>query len=714
MANRMVALFIILFSCVHLSAAEASSQEEPIKIEFTGLNKLSESQLRSSAHTELKGFAIHKRESFLFDASYSMLQYMRNKGYYFSKVSYTYIPNKQNPTQILFTVSERNPVVIDKIEITGAKAWETWNEEDITMTIGSPIKGLLKHFGVGKLVFRKTDVDNAINSIMTAYLLHGYQNVLVGPAELKWNKDKTKVSIYIPVKEGPQFTFGEIDITHNTEDCNIKKSKLDAIIDEIKLKNKPFHPRLLRQEIGSIRRKLNDFGYLAAMVDGSYTFTNNSLVVNAKIFIKPGPQYIFDELVIAGNPYTRKGIFNFYTRRLKKGRSINYNRIEESIGYLYRIGIFESLKWDKVVKANNGDGTVTADIIINVKELPKRNLDFSLGYGSYEQFRGGITYHNKNLFGIGLDGEIDYSLSMKSQRIEGSLFMGEYYRKQFLILQSSWEDREEPSFDSEVYDIQLRYRTLYGDKKMCGIDFYGLFGLDLKDKIEGLLGYNFERSKATNIVPGAQIGEGETFLVSSIEFAQTLELRDDLFNPTRGLRMRGDVEWATPSLGSDLEFFRYEGHIQYYIPFGEEPDWVLATNLRLNTYDLKHDTKELPIQKRLFLGGENSVRSFKRHELGPTNKNGDPIGGLSSLLASVEARFPLFPDYNLSGALFWDGGIIDEDEHEFNGDMGQSIGLGIRFDLPIGPIRLDVAQHIGEEFATDEDVAVHFSLGFSF
>ena len=55
-----------------------------------------------------------------------------------------------------------------------------------------------------------------------------------------------------------------------------------------------------------------------------------------------------------------------------------------------------------------------------------------------------------------------------------------------------------------------------------------------------------------------------------------------------------------------------------------------------------------------------------------------------------------------------------KNEEEFNADIGQGIGVGIRFDLPIGPIRLDVAKNIDEEFANDDDFVVHFSLGFSF
>lgn len=699
-------LLCLLILSPILNAVDSADKLQSIPIEFTGMHDFSARELRQAARQELAQFENNPRESYLFDANYSMLQHMRNKGYYFARISYTWIPNKNDPQTVLFTVSEKNPVMIKNIKISGAQAWENWSDDDIRNTIGSPIKGLMKHFGVGELIFRNRDVDNAINSIMTAYLLHGYQEVEVGPAELIWNDDQTEVTIMIPVKEGPHYTFRKAEVRSDTEGSNISASMLRRSYSMLTLDNKDFHPRQLRQQLGDIRRFLNDHGYLAASVNGSYAFVPNTHQVDATITIKPGPQYIFNDLILKGDPYTRKGLFRYYTRRLINSKYIPYYRIDESIGYLYRTGIFESLRWKKVVRSHNTDNTVNADIVIDVKELPRRSLDFSLGYGSYEQARGAVTYGNHNLFGIGLDGELEYRLSMKSQAVEGSLFIGEYYRKQFLILQSGWEEREEPSFDSETYDAQLRYRQLHGNDQ--------LFGVDVKDKLEALFGYNFERSQATNVVQGADVNEDEIILVSSLEFAETIELRDDLFNPTRGARLRANVEWASPVIGSDLHFLRYEGQIQFYIPLDEDGDWVLAHNFRVNTYELLGDTDELPIQKRLFLGGENSVRSFKRHHLGPTNSDGDPIGGLSSALASVEARFPLVPAYNLSGAVFWDAGLIDTEEKDFDADIGQAVGVGIRFDLPIGPIRLDAATNVGEEFATDEDFVLHFALGFSF
>ena len=243
-------LFLCLCCCAYLQSAEETNDDPIIPVVFTGNDKLNSNQLRNAASRELERFATYQREADLFDASYSILQFMRDQGYYFARVNYAYVPDKSNPQKVLFTVTERQAAIIKDIKVTGAEAWKTWKDEDISLTIASPIKGMLKHFGVGDLIFRQKDVDNAINSITTAYVLHGYQRVMVGPAKLKWNSDKSTVSIKIPVVEGPQFTFSSLSIESDLSDSNINPKTLKASHKNIKLSGTPFHPRHLREQIG--------------------------------------------------------------------------------------------------------------------------------------------------------------------------------------------------------------------------------------------------------------------------------------------------------------------------------------------------------------------------------------------------------------------------------------------------------------------------------
>src|SRR6185503_5417776 len=102
-----------------------------------------------------------------------------------------------------------------------------------------------------------------------------------------------------------------------------------------------------------------------------------------------------------------------------------------------------------------------------------------------------------------------------------------------------------------------------------------------------------------------------------------------------------------------------------------------------------NDPGQLPIQERFFNGGESTVRSFRESHLGPRSPNGDPEGGEFRNIFNVETRFPLFGP--LQGALFVDAGNVGRKVEDYGfRDMRYAVGAGLRFALPIGPLRVDI------------------------
>ena len=130
-------MVILRWLCLFLIAHPlcAVEQTAPIPIEFTGNDRINNRQLMTAAAYEFERFQLHQHEADLFDASYSILQYMRDKGHYFARVDYAYVPNKKQPQKVLFTITEKLPVTIQDINITGAEAWKEWEEDDISLTI---------------------------------------------------------------------------------------------------------------------------------------------------------------------------------------------------------------------------------------------------------------------------------------------------------------------------------------------------------------------------------------------------------------------------------------------------------------------------------------------------------------------------------------------------------------------------------------------------
>ncbi len=123
------------------------------------------------------------------------------------------------------------------------------------------------------------------------------------------------------------------------------------------------------------------------------------------------------------------------------------------------------------------------------------------------------------------------------------------------------------------------------------------------------------------------------------------------------------------------------------------------------------DPYELPIDERFFNGGSTTVRSFAERDLGP-HDNGEPIGGEFFTIFNVEYTFPIFGE--IQGAIFFDAGnLLPSAEDPGLDDMRYAIGAGLRWKLPIGPVRLDYGVN-PDPHEFEARGAFHFSFGFAF
>jgi translocation and assembly module TamA len=122
-------------------------------------------------------------------------------------------------------------------------------------------------------------------------------------------------------------------------------------------------------------------------------------------------------------------------------------------------------------------------------------------------------------------------------------------------------------------------------------------------------------------------------------------------------------------------------------------------------YTLVDDFNRLPTSLRFFAGGDSSIRGYEYESLGPKNENGDVIGGEALIVGSIEL------DYNFkeswSVAAFVDSGNAFSDEEI---DVKTGAGFGIRWQSPIGPIRLDIGFPIDDP-DENKSYRIHFTLG---
>lgn len=195
----------------------------------------------------------------------------------------------------------------------------------------------------------------------------------------------------------------------------------------------------------------------------------------------------------------------------------------------------------------------------------------------------------------------------------------------------------------------------------------------------------------------AEQDEVTDLTIGGVSLAKTRA--DDALYPTKGWRLFGQIKGASSSLFSTQTFLQFNVNGKLITKLG--PGRLLS-KFELGT-TLVDDVSELPVSIQYFAGGDQSVRGYRYQSLGPLNDAGDVLGGKHLIVAGVEYDFSIFPDWKL--AVFADAGNAFSDFGEL--ELKRSIGLGVRWLSPIGPIRVDLASALDE----DNKFRFHITMG---
>lgn len=169
---------------------------------------------------------------------------------------------------------------------------------------------------------------------------------------------------------------------------------------------------------------------------------------------------------------------------------------------------------------------------------------------------------------------------------------------------------------------------------------------------------------------------------------------------TDGYRLNFDVRGASDAILSDTTFLQLRARMRWIRTFGDKTRLLARANLGTTAKDA---LSELPASVRFFSGGDRSVRGYEFQSLGPTDLDGNVIGGSHQVDLSLELDRLIRDDWAI--AVFVDSGTAFE---ESDLDFSTGVGLGVRWYSPLGPIRLDFAHPLDDP---DKGLRVHISLG---
>jgi outer membrane protein insertion porin family len=551
-----------------------------------------------------------------------------------------------------------------------------------------------------KLPFVAADVEEGADLVHRLYISNGYLDAKVEKPIYHYADDGSRVDATIPITEGRQYSFGQISFSGQTIYGSeaLQGQMLDLV-------EQPYTDG----RVSDIPRRLQTYyrarGYYEVKVDAT---GNPEAATNGRVpvfvSITPGPLYHFDGVTVKGLEKLRP---SYVERRFSKfsGRTYSPDLVDEKFRELMKSGLFTVLQ---IKPTPIGGDALRLDI--SAEEAKSKEVGLALGYGSYTGAIVGVSYRDRDLFGYGRP------ISTLAEWSERG------YKWEIL-----WED---PYFLESDFGFKAKVGALTFD-----FDGYAKFEtglrLDLTRKITKQYEVGLVLSARHVDVTSADINPallGDTsYFVSSIGITQTLDLRDSKVNPSRGLVFDSTFDFATSEIGSSVDFVRSTARLTYFIPIEPEPApgrpdkrTLLALGARagiIHPLNGNGTVAEIPIDERFFNGGSTTVRSFGERDLGPHDHD-HSIGGEFFSVFNVEYTFPVYGE--LLGAVFFDAGnLLPNSTDPFNrvtagfDDMRYAIGVGLRYKLPIGPVRIDYGynpdRHAGEDVG-----AFSFSFGFAF
>ena len=658
---------------------EEKKKAKSTDFEIRGATAFKENELRTALKEQIAtihdfGLTAARAD----DAAFSLELFYRTHGY--AKVDVHY--RIENGSRLVLEVTEGPQVILSAINFAGNS--QVPAEKLFEYAVG-PTRERYSRLQK-QLPFVATDVQEGADLVHRYYVSEGYLDAVVDSPQYHFSPDGTRADATIPVHEGRRYFFGNLIFHGNTiyDRETLRGQMLDLL-------SQPY----TEGRVDDISRRLQAYfkarGYYAVKVDATGEPEQAAGGhVPVIVTISPGPVYKFDGVNVTGLKRLRPSYVRNRFASLE-GKNYSPDVLDEKFRELMRTGLFNVLQINPQPEAGN-----YLRLDISAEEAKAKEFGFSVGYGTYVGGIFGLSFADRDLFGYGRP--LTTSIEISQRGYKGEIIWADPH-----FFESDIELKVRLSaftFDYDGYskfEIGARTEFSYNITKQYQV---GVFGSERRVEI------------VSNEIKDKFIGDTKYF-VSSMGFFHTLDLRDSPVVPSRGLVLGQTFELAANAIGSEIEFFRTTARASYFIPVGKT---LLELGGRAGLIrpltESTSDLNAIPIDERFFNGGSTTVRSFAERDLGPHDHRLHPLGGEFYTVFNVEYTFPLYGE--LQGAVFFDAGNLlpDADNPGLN-DMRYGIGAGLRYKLPIGPIRLDYG--VNPDPREHEDFgAFHFSFGFAF
>jgi len=641
----------------------------------------------------------------------NLIDFFQSKGYFRVKVTANFQDQDSN-IDLVYDVNRGSRYRVDTITFEGNQHID--QHELVQQVSVERHRRLLSR---GK--FSDKLLHQSVEGITAFYKNRGYEDVKVDPDVVD---RESRIYITFRVNEGPQTLVDNLTIEGNSR---VPGEELAPQTGFLLRPGQPFSPKSLADDRSHILAVYLDRGFLNSQFDSEITrLASDPHRVGVTYKITENQQVHVDQLVLLGNKHTRP-LFIRKLASIPPEAPFSERELLTSESRLLDVGVFD---WASVEPRRPITDQDNEDVLVKVHEAGTKEISYGFGLEvarrggnlpagtiavpglppvtsgapnftaaekTFVSPRGSIEFTRYNVRGLAETASISALVARLDQRALATYAQPHFRGSSWSSLYSASFERttENPTFEARLADVSWQLEKPLNKGKTRRLQ----------------LRYRFRHTDLSNLlIPGLVLPQDQHLRLSTLSATWIRDTRDKPLDASRGFYETLDLGITPKALGSNANFARFLGQASYYKSFGQI---VWANRITLGLAKSFADNNDVPTSERFFSGGETTLRGFPINGAGPqrtvpacSNPNVPstcvnlqvPVGGDQLFMFNSEFRFPLRIKEGLGAAVFYDGGNVYSSISisQFVRDYTNTVGVGLRYKTPIGPIRFDIGRNL--------------------
>jgi outer membrane protein insertion porin family len=633
------------------------------KIAFEGNSKLKDDKLKEEIQ-------LHPREVLsrtkIQAAQQRILDIYQRMGRYNATVEPKIIKQNDNRVDLVFEINEGDVTYVRKINFVGNKH----------VSSSHLAKALLTKETRWYNFFATTDTydpDRFVGDqhfLRQYYLDSGYPDFRLISAVAELSSDQKDMFLTFTIDEGERYKFGKIDIISKIP--NLKPEFLHSAV--IFSSGDWFSNKMIEKTINALTDRMGENGFAFTTIEPVIEKNFSAKTVDIRFEIKEGPRVYVERIEFRGNERTRDEVLR-REMRIHEGDAFNATYLKEAEQELNDLGYFKKVEVD----TEQGSAPDKAKIVVKVEEQSTGEFGFAIGFSTLDKFLGNIRYAERNFMGTGRTLHSDLTLAIKKQEFDVGISDPYFMGYNLLAGVDAFHTRS----------TRLRAFT----EQNTGGNFH--VGYSLTNNWYQTLGYEISRDVINDLPKHVSYyirKQKGTFLKSIVSQSLSYDQRNSRREPTAGYSLTLSNSFA--GVGGDIGYLKNAlATSVFYSPWED-----VILNARFSIGNIVKTSKIIRVADSIMLGGE-TLRGFAYGGVGPYDKKTDDrLGGTRFWVGTLEAVFPIgLPnEFGVKGAAFLDVGTVwktanKKRKHPIVDHKSPrlSAGLGLSWDSPFGPLRLD-------------------------